>query len=851
MKLAKQYTPQDFEPDIYALWESSGRFEPTGVGEPFSVIMPPPNANGNLHIGHALDMNLKDILVRFHRLKGRDAVFIPGADHAGFETWVVYERELEKQGKNRFDFSREQLYGQVWDFVSQQRGNMELQLRALGTSASWRHMTFTLDPKVTKVVYDTFKKLWDDDLIYRGERIVNFCIKHQTSFSDIEVVHKNEKGKMWKIAYPMLDKIGEIVVATTRPETMLGDVAVAVNPNDERYKDLIGTRVLLPILDKEIPIIGDEYVDMSYGTGAVKITPAHDPNDFDIAQRHDLPSVQVIDYQGNMTNVPQQFMGLGREDARKRVLAALQAAELRRGETDIEHSVGHCYKCGQVIEPMIKDQWFIRVKPLADAAIEKLKAGEMSFLPKSKQKEIVAYLSQLKDWNISRQIPWGIPIPAFRNENDDKDWIFDTRVEESKIVVNGTTYIREEDTFDTWFSSGQWPYVVTDYLDKGELSRFFPTSLMETGSDLLRQWVARMIMLSVYRTGKIPFKSVYLHGMVNDEHNQKMSKSKGNVINPMEIVAEYGSDALRLGIIAGRSPAQNQAFNRGAVIAGRNFSNKLWNVARFVQEQIGDNHVIVPLEPTTLADHWIIRQINQAAKDVERHLNKYQFSEAADVVYHMIWDDLADWYIEASKTSINRPLLSWALASSLQLAHPFAPFVTETIWQTLNYTTGILMADKWPTPEQYDEISAESFERIRELVNEGRWVIAELPGNAKQTLLFGNDSLVEQNQAMIKHLLRLKDIRQTDQPSGLRLAASNREVWLDIDSETLYQHQSNLEVRLAEARVRQANLSGRLSNESYVQKAPEKLVEETRRELVEQNELIERLVAELEVISLD
>ena len=851
MKLAKQYTPQDFEPDIYALWESSGRFEPTGVGEPFSVIMPPPNANGNLHIGHALDMNLKDILVRFHRLKGRDAVFIPGADHAGFETWVVYERELEKQGKNRFDFSREQLYGQVWDFVSQQRGNMELQLRALGTSASWRHMTFTLDPKVTKVVYDTFKKLWDDDLIYRGERIVNFCIKHQTSFSDIEVVHKNEKGKIWKIAYPMLDKIGEIVVATTRPETMLGDVAVAVNPNDERYKDLIGTRVLLPILDKEIPIIGDEYVDMSYGTGAVKITPAHDPNDFDIAQRHDLPSVQVIDYQGNMTNVPQQFMGLGREDARKRVLAALQAAELRRGETDIEHSVGHCYKCGQVIEPMIKDQWFIRVKPLADAAIEKLKDGEMSFLPKSKQKEIVAYLSQLKDWNISRQIPWGIPIPAFRNENDDKDWIFDTRVEESKIVVNGTTYIREEDTFDTWFSSGQWPYVVTDYLDKGELSRFFPTSLMETGSDLLRQWVARMIMLSVYRTGKIPFKSVYLHGMVNDEHNQKMSKSKGNVINPMEIVAEYGSDALRLGIIAGRSPAQNQAFNRGAVIAGRNFSNKLWNVARFVQEQIGDNHVIVPLEPTTLADHWIIRQINQAAKDVERHLNKYQFSEAADVVYHMIWDDLADWYIEASKTSINRPLLSWALASSLQLAHPFAPFVTETIWQTLNYTTGILMADKWPTPEQYDEISAESFERIRELVNEGRWVIAELPGNAKQTLLFGNDSLVEQNQAMIKHLLRLKDIRQTDQPSGLRLAANNREVWLDIDSETLYQHQSNLEVRLAEARVRQANLSGRLSNESYVQKAPEKLVEETRRELVEQNELIERLVAELEVISLD
>lgn len=848
MQLAKRYTPNDFEPDIYALWETSGAFEPTGVGEPYSVIMPPPNANGNLHIGHALDMNLKDIMVRYHRLKGRDAVFIPGADHAGFETWVVYERELAKAGKSRFDFSREQLYGQVWDFVARQRGTMELQLRALGVSASWQHLTFTLDEKVIDTVYNTFRQLREDGLIYRGERIVNYCTTHQTSFADIEVEHKTEKGKLWHIAYPTLDHIGEIVVATTRPETMLGDVAVAVHPDDERYKHLIGSRILLPLVDKEIPIIADEYVDMSYGTGAVKITPAHDPNDFEIAQRHQLPSEQVIDFSGKMINVPGQFLGLTPEEARKRVLAALEAVELRRGETTIEHAVGHCYKCGSVIEPMLKDQWFIKVKPLADAAIQRLRAGEIAFVPGSKLKELTAYLEQLKDWNISRQIPWGIPIPMFQNTTDPTDWIYDERVEEKTIVVNGTTYAREEDTFDTWFSSGQWPYIVTDYLQKGELSRFFPTSLMETGMDIMRQWVARMLMLSIYRTGQIPFREVYLHGMVNDEHNQKMSKSKGNVINPMEIVAEYGSDALRLGIIAGRSPAQHQAFNRGAVLAGRNFCNKLWNIARFVQDQIGDNHVIVPLEPKTLADHWIIRQINQAARDIEKHLEHYRFAEAADTVYHMIWDDLADWYIEASKTAINRPLLSWALATSLQLAHPFAPFVTETIWQTLNYTTGVLAADRWPQPEAYDSIAAESFERLKELVAEGRWVIAELPGNEKYRLLYGTDALVEENKDTIMHLMRLEGIDHTDQPRGLRLAAANREVWLDIDSETLYQHQSNLELRLAETRARHASLAQRLANESYVAKAPAHLVEETRRDIAELEATISRLVAELEVI---
>lgn len=850
MQLAKQYIPNDYEPNIYALWETSGALEPTGVGKPYSIIMPPPNANGNLHIGHALDMNLKDILIRYHRMKGDDAVFIPGADHAGFETWVVYERELTKQGKSRFDFSRDQLYSQVWNFVQEKRGNVELQLRALGISASWKHLTFTLDDKVINTVYDTFKKMWDDNLIYRGERIVNYCTEHQTSFADIEVEHKNEKGKLWKIAYPTLDKIGEIIIATTRPETMLGDVAVAVHPDDERYKKLIGTRILLPIVDKEIPIIADEYVDMSYGTGAVKITPAHDPNDFEIAKRHDLPIESIISPEGKMINVPAQFLGLTPIEARARVLEALEALELRRGETEIEHAVGHCYRCGSVIEPMIKEQWFIKTQSLAQPAIDALKKEEITFYPASKRKELIAYLEQLKDWNISRQIPWGIPIPAFVNENNPKDWIFDTRTNEQSIVVNGTTYIREEDTFDTWFSSGQWPYIVTDYLTGGDLANYFPTDMMETGMDIMRAWVSRMIMLSLYRTGKLPFKEVYLHGMVNDEHNQKMSKSKGNVINPMELVAEFGSDATRMGVISGRAPAQSQAFNKGSVIAARNFCNKLWNIARFVEAQIGDNHQIVDLEPQTPADHWIIRQLNDAANNIAVRIEQYRFSEASETVYHTVWDDVADWYIESSKTAINRPLLSWVLATSLKIAHPFAPFVTETIWQTLNYTDGILMREAWPTPEKFDPIAAEQFEQLKLLVAEGRWVIAELPGNKKYRLLYGNDSLIADNQDTIKHLMRLEAIEHTDQPRGLRLAAANREAWLDIDSETLYQHQENLEMRLAEARQKLAGLKKRLENPTYIEKAPAHLVEETHEQLAEQEKIITRLVSELEVISL-
>lgn len=848
MKLAKTYNPNEYEPNIYAMWESAGVFRPRGEGTPYSIVMPPPNANGNLHVGHALGSALQDILVRYHRMKGDDAVFIPGADHAGFETWVVYERELEKQGKTRFDYSRDELYAQVWDFVDQKRGDMELQLRALGVGADWEDMVFTLDPKVVETVYGTFNKLWQDGLIYRGERIVNYCTKHQTSFADIEVVHKTEKSKLWRIAYPLLDHIGEIIVATTRPETLLGDTAIAVNPTDERYKKLIGTKALLPLVGREIPIIADEYVDASYGTGAVKITPAHDPNDFEMGQRHGLPVEQVIGFDGRMTNVPAPFDGLTTTEARQRVLEALEHEELRRGEEELEHSVGHCYKCDTVIEPMVKEQWFISMRPLADAAIAAIERGDVTFTPANKGEVVIKYLREIKDWNVSRQIPWGIPIPAFQSTADPSDWIFNTNVNEKEIVVNGTTYRREEDTLDTWFSSGQWPFITTDYLQDGPLAKFYPNAVMETAGDILFFWVARMMMLGLYCTGQVPFRHVYLHGLVLDEHGQKMSKSKGNVINPMEAISQYGSDALRMGIIASRSAAQPQAFNTGKVVAARNFCNKLWNIARFIEAQVGDTQPVHVPTPQSMADHWIIRQLSRAGETMEQQLAQYRFAEAAETLYHAVWDDVADWYIEAAKVEQHADMQVWVLDTCLRLAHPFAPFVTETIWQSLSWHNDLLAAARYPQAEEYNELQAAEFGRLKRLVTEARYVTSELPGNERYTLLYMDDALVADNAELVRRLAGLAAVEHTDVARGLRLAASGRDAWLDVSDETLYEHQTNLEKRLVVARNDAAKLEARLANERYTSQAPAHLVEESRQQLASKQALIERLVKELQVI---
>ncbi len=848
MNLPKTYEPNLYEPEVYALWEHSDAFEPTGKGEPYSIVMPPPNANGNLHVGHALTVTLQDILIRYHRMKGRKTAYLPGADHAGFETWVVYDKILQEQGKSRFDFSREQLYSQVWNFVQQQRGNMELQLRAIGASADWNNLTFTLDEKVIYTVYDTFEKMWREGLIYRGERIVNYSTTYQTSYSDIEVKYKEEKGTLWKIAYPTYDKIGEIVVATTRPETMFGDTAIAVHPDDERYKDLIGTRVLLPLADREIPVIADSYVDPKYGTGAVKITPAHDPNDYEVGERHNLERRQIIGFDGKMTNVPGQFEGLTPEEARKRTLIALKTEQLLRGEESITHTVGYDYKSDKPIQPLLKEQWFINTKPLAKMAIEALNDDQIKIIPVSKKRVAIQYLEGLKDWNISRQIPWGIPIPAFQNTKDPTDWIFNRNVDEKTILVDNRMYSRDEDTFDTWFSSGQWPYITTDYLSGGELAEFYPLSVMETGADILYQWVLRMLMLGLYTTGKVPFKEVYLNGLVLDPKGQKMSKSKGNVVNPIETISKYGSDAMRIGVVSNRSAGQNQAFSEDKVIAGRNFCNKLWNVSRFIGAKIPEGYQPVTPEPRSIADHWIISELDQAISSLEQQLNEYRFAEATQTVYHTIWDLVADWYIESSKDGVNASVLAWVLETSLKIAHPFAPFVTETIWQNIPWRDDMLISSDWPQLVEYNEISAAQFKRIKKLVNEVRYVTHELPGNKKYDILYENDTLVDDHASLIKQLTGVEDVKKVEQPQGLRLAASGREAWLNVDKRTLAEHQTNLEIRIQEVRHQIKALNIRLANENYIKKAPTALVEDSKKQLEQKQILVDKLVNELKVL---
>lgn len=856
MKFSKAYEPNQYEPDVYAMWEKSGAFKPSNKANanPYSIVMPPPNANGNLHIGHGLTIALEDILTRYHRLIGDNTWYIPGADHAGFETWVVYERYLESKGKTRFDYTRDELYEQVWNFVHEQRGNMELQIRALGASCDWDSLTFTLDQKVIDTVYKTFERLWHDGLIYRGEKLVNYCTKHQTAFADIEVTHKDEKGKLWRISYPLVnpkDGITDIVVSTTRPETMLGDTAIAVNPKDERYQNIIGEKVKLPLTDREIPIIADEHADMSYGTGAVKITPAHDPNDYEVAQRHNLEMITVIGFDGRMNDkAGANYEGLTTEECRKKILNNLDNNGYLRGEENITHSVGHCYKCDTVIEPLLKEQWFVNVKPLAERAIKVLNENKIKFHPASKKKALINYLKNIRDWNISRQIPWGIPIPAFKNAEDPTDWIFDTRVNEEEIEIGGKKYLRDNDTFDTWFSSGQWPYITTSSSEV-----HYPTSVMETGADLLFQWVGRMIMLGLYVTDDIPFKDVYMHGMVLDEKGQKMSKSKGNVINPMTVVSEYGSDALRLGLIASRSAGVNQAFSVGKVIASRNLCNKLWNISRLIQQMVDDNTKDTtekqPFELANYGENWICDQINQANEEVKKLIENYRFAEAGDLLYDLIWNKYADWFLECQKLWKNIGLLQDSLEQILKMLHPFAPFVTETIWQNLSWTRGMLITSTWPELYTVDEERVNNFKQLIDIVTCVRSHYQVIPGAETFPIAFFDDDVMYANQLLIQHLTKAPAVPliKPEQASGLHLAISgHNNIYLQLPDDIKAQYLDSLKDRIIKCEKEYDTLAKRLQNDNYVKKAPAELVAETRTQLADKEKLLVDMRAELKAL---
>lgn len=846
MKLPKAYEPNQYEAEIYALWEKSGAFIPKhrGSNDYYSIVMPPPNANANLHIGYALTVALEDIPARYHRMKGKATLLLPGADHAGFETQSVYEKHLAKEGKSRFDFSREELYQQIWDFVAQNKANFETQLRGMGASADWTRFTFTLDQKIIDTAYKTFQKMWDEGLIYRGERLVNYCTFHGTGFADIEVEYREQKGSIWSINYPLTDGSGEIIVATTRPETMLGDVAVAVHPKDSRYKNMIGKTVRLPITNREVPILADDFVDRKFGTGAVKITPAHDVNDFDVAKRHALPMITVISHDGKINhNAPTKYQGKSVQEARDIVVADLESQGLLHESKDHINNVGQCYKCGTVIEPLLKEQWFVDMQPLAKKAIKTLEDKEVTFYPDSKRVQLISYLKGLRDWNISRQIAWGIPIPAFQNVDEPDDWIFDTRVGQNIIEVDGKTYHRDPDVFDTWFSSSSWPYAPLDFPNGNDFREFYPLNLMETGGEILYPWVSRMLMLGLYMTGAVPFKEVYIHGYVMAEDGSKMSKSIGNVIDPLPVIKEYGSDALRMGIISGRSPAVNRGYDRRRVEEARNFANKLWNIARYTEGVLGEEFVPnAKPHPKTIADQWVLDLLNKAIETIDDHLADYRFSEAYDLLYHLIWDDVADWYIEASKVQKNPQMLSYVLQTILKLTHPFAPFVTETIWQTLHPDDGSILAiEGWPKASPVDKKLAKTFEKIKAIVTEIRQ-IQTLLGISKGTLLHTGAKFLDENDETINKLARIEGVAEVQDGRGLRLTQTDEICWLDIDYATAQAFVSKLKTRQTTLSTQKKALVARLGDKSYIKNAPKALVQETK-------DQIKTIRAELETIS--
>lgn len=842
MNLPKVYEPSEYEADIYALWEKSGAFAPKGKGDAYSIVVPPPNANGNLHIGHALTMAIQDSAVRYHRLKGDRAVLLPGADHAGFETQVVYEKKLAKEGKSRFDFSREELQTQIFDFVQGNMVNFNTQFRRLGAGVDWGRFTFTLDEKVVTQAYATFKKLWDEGLIYRGERLVNYCTHHRTGFADIEVVYEEVKTPLYYIKY------GPFTLATTRPETKFGDTAVAVHPDDERYKEWVGKTVTVEGVNGsfEVRVVADEMVDPKFGTGVVKITPAHSFDDWEVAQRHNLPPKRVINHDGTMNHEAGRFEGMPVLEARKAVAKAMkEQGLLEKVDENYVTRVGKCYKCGTIIEPMLMEQWFVEMEKLAKPAISALKSKEITFYPDSKRTQLIGYLENLRDWNLSRQIAWGIPIPAFQNVDDTDDWIYDERVDQEILEIDGKTYRRDPDVFDTWFSSSSWPYVTTNYPDSDDFKDFYPLSLMETGGEILYPWVSRMLMLGLYVTGKIPFKAVYIHGYVMAEDGAKMSKSLGNVIDPVPVIDTYGSDALRMGLLAGRAPAVNRGYDSRKVAEARNFANKLWNIARYIEDRLGENYTHAPeAKPQSIADHWVLLKLQQVTDLLSVHLENYRFSEAYETLYHFVWDDVADWYIEASKFQQGGGVLGAVLDAVLKIAHPFAPFVTETIWQTVAWTGDSLLATQsWPKIHKADSKQAAAFDDIRAIITESRAILHSL-GLQKTTLYFTDVPFLQENAVLIAKMAGLEGVVEVSDGTGLHLTSTSYRCWLDVDASVARAHIERLETQKADQMALIASYEKRLSNEAYVRQAPEHVVKQTHEQLDAAREMITRIEAE-------
>ncbi|MBI2023308.1 valine--tRNA ligase [Candidatus Giovannonibacteria bacterium] len=705
VKFEKPYDPKEVEEKIYRKWEESGFFNPEKLPgkreKPFTIIMPPPNANGHLHAGHALFITLEDIMTRFERMRGKKALWVPGADHAGFETQIVYERELEKQGRSRFGMDPKQLYDEILAFTLENKKNMETEVRAMGASCDWSREKFTLDQDVISETQRTFKQMYDDGLVYRGSRIINWCPKHQTSLSDVETEFKEQADPFYYIKY------GPFTIATARPETKFGDKYVVMHPDDERYKEYKeGQKLEVDWMNGKITatVIKDEAIDMAFGTGVMTITPWHDQTDFDIAERHNLDKEQIIDWRGKLLPIAGEFAGMKINEARPKIIEKLKEKGLLiKVEENYKHNVKVCYKCGTAIEPQIKDQWFVKMKPLAKMAIDAVEAGKIKFTPENYKKIFLYWMENTLDWNISRQIVWGIPIPAKLCPKC-KTGVPDLDDSIKTCPACGGAAEKDPDTFDTWFSSGQWPYLVLGYPESPDFKNFYPTDVMETGHDLIFRWVPRMVIFGLYRTGKVPFHTVYLHGLVNDVKGKKMSKSKGNVINPLELSKKYGTDALRIGLVVGNTPGTDLALSEDRIRGYKNFANKIWNVSRFVLTNTEEADLSSKPELTE-EDKKILDELKTTVTDVTQDMENFRYYIAAEKIYHYFWHTFADKIIEEAKNKIKaggaeKLSAQWAifeiLTTALKLLHPFMPFITEEIWPHVSKPGNMLIVEKYP-----------------------------------------------------------------------------------------------------------------------------------------------------------
>lgn len=879
--LEKNYNPKNFEKRIYGEWESKGLFKPkkSGTETPYTIIMPPPNITGQLHMGHALDQTIQDVLIRWKRMSGYSALWLPGSDHASIATEVKVVNRLKERNIEKEDIGREKFLQHAWEWKEEFGGKITRQCRELGDSCDWSRERFTMDEGCSHAVKTFFIDLYKKGLIYRGERLINWCPNCGSVLSDIEVEHEEVKGSYWYFRYPGVDGSDGIVVATSRPETIFGDEAVAVNPKDERYKDLVGKKVIIPIVGRKIPVIADEYPDPEKGSGAVKITPAHDPNDFEVGERHGLKRVSCINEDATMNALAGKYQGMDRYECRKAFVKDLEDRGYLVKKEELNIPVGKCYRCSTVVEPMLSKQWFVNMKPLAEPAIAAVKEGRVKFVPERFSKTYLHWMENIRDWCISRQLWWGHRIPAYYCD-DCGEMMVVAQEPTSCTKCGGKNISRDEDVLDTWFSSALWPYSTLGWPEKTEdLDFYYPNNVLVTGYDIIFFWVARMIFTGIEAMGKEPFEYVYVHGLVRDSQGRKMSKSLGNGIDPLEVIEKYGADALRFMLITGISPGNDTRYQTERVEAARNFANKLWNASRFtimnLQGENGELLELADVDENSLRseDKWIISRINSAVAEVKNDLDRFELGMAGQKVHDVIWNEFCDWYIELVKNrlygddekdkAVVRKVLVDSLKTLLKLLHPFMPFITEEIWQFLpGNDGGYLIEQEWPlfdesiTYEEDSQIIEKAMEIIRSVRNIRAEAEASPSKNLSAVIAASKDvsETISRSLIYVKNLANITDIQLTDDKTGvpdesMSAVITDAEIFIPLDD--LVDFEAELErlkkeKKKLEGEVKRAK--GMLSNENFVKKAPESKVAEEKAKLSNYEDMLEKVSARMDMV---